>query len=229
MNSEEIADGVTIQRHPLSMAGCKLGRVVTSLRLADGRTLVHSTASFSPEDVSSLKSCGEPSWLVEPTKIHDTCSAAGRAAFPEIPYLVPPTFDKATKLGSTLIGEAGSPWGEEIEVIELAGIPKLREHVFFHKPSRTLVVADLIFNLPESAGAWTRGLLRLVSGMKSYPATSRLFWFYTKDREALSDSLERMLEWDFERVVVGHGDPITVDAKAKVTERLVGDGFLIRR
>jgi hypothetical protein len=41
-----------------------------------------------------------------------------------------------------------------------------------------------------------------------------------RDREAFALSMKQMLEWDFEQIVVGHGDPIQNHAKTILTQAL---------
>lgn len=38
------------------------------------------------------------------------------------------------------------------------------------------------------------------------------------DRKAVWASRERILAWDFERIILSHGDPVTENAKARATE-----------
>ena len=212
---ESPAENVFLQRHPLSLVGCQMGRTVTVLRLTGGRLLIHSTADFSDEDIAAIRGLGEPAWLLEATNFHDTLARHGRAAFSGIPYLVPPGFAAADALGAQAISSAADEWGDEIEVIELDGMPKIREHVLFHRPSKTLIVADLMFNLAPSASAWTKLFLRATAGLNHFPGTSRLFRFCIKDREAFRESLHRITALDFERVVVAHGEAITTEAKPR--------------
>ena len=51
---------------------------------------------------------------------------------------------------------APAAWGDELKVLRLEGIPSMREHVVFHRSSRTLIVADLLFNFGPDTSAWTR-------------------------------------------------------------------------
>ena len=46
-----------------------------------------------------------------------------------------------------------------------------------------------------------------------------------KNKGALRSSLARMMEWDFDRLIVGHGDPIDTGAKARVAEALKTVGY----
>ena len=219
-NLDEIAPDVFLQQHPLSMLGCKMGRMVTVIRLASGKLVIHSTAEFSAADVEAIRALGEPVALMEATCFHDTYAKAGREAFSEIPYFVPPGFPEAEALDATdLVSGCGSIPGDdadELEVIEIGGMPKIREHALYHRPSKTLIVADLIFNLPPDVGSWSQLFLRATAGIKEFPGMSRLFRFMIKDRSAFASSMETIAARDFDRLVVAHGDPIEHNAKAKL-------------
>ena len=67
--------------------GTEMGRTVTLIRLASGQLDIHSTAPFTAADVKEINALGQPAWLVEATRLHDTFAAAARAAFPALPYL----------------------------------------------------------------------------------------------------------------------------------------------
>lgn len=226
---EEFAPNVFLLRYPLQLAGCTLGRTVTVLRLSSGKLLIHSTARFSEEDAAEIREKGEPGWLIEATHFHDTFAKAGRAAFPAIPYLVPPGFKGAEHLDAETIGSKSSEWRDEVVCVEIEGMPKIREHAFFHRASKTLIVADLLFNLPPHANRWTRGFMRAVAGIREYPGMSRFFRVMIKDRPAFLQSMQTIAAWDFERIIVAHGDPICDGAKAKFLEVMARHGFDVAR
>ena len=222
---DELAPAVFLQRHALRLAGCHMGRVVTVIRLASGTTVIHSTAAFLPQHVTEIRKLGEPGWLVEATNFHDTCARAGRAAFAEIPYLTPPGFKGADRLNASALAPLPSEWSDELDVIEIGGMPKIREHVFFHRPSKTLIVADLLFNLAPDVGRWTHGFMRATAGIRNYPGMSRLFRFCIKDRNSFAQSIRAIVALDFERIVVAHGEPIVENAKAKLIQLLAEHGL----
>jgi hypothetical protein len=225
--TEGLAEGVFLQRHPLTLAGCRMGRNVTIVRLAGDQLLVHSTARFSEFDRHAIEALGEPAWLMEATNFHDTQAEAGRAVFADLPYYAPPGFSAADKTNAQSLESPPEAWQAECEIVELGGMPKIREHVVFHRPSKTLIVADLFFNLPPTIDWWTRSFLRAFSGLKRYPGTSRLFKFYIEDRQAFQDSLKQVATWDFERIVVAHGEPVVEDAQAVFRQTMSAAGFEI--
>lgn len=223
---KELGPGAWLQSHPLLLAGAEFGREVTLFRLGDGRLIIHSTAPFSEKDVAAIEALGTPALLLDATNLHDTAAVPATAAFPDLPYLAPERFPLRKRLpGIGLLEDGAREWGEELEFIELGGMPKIQEHVFFHPASRTLVITDLLFHLPEDMSSWTRGFLRVASGIRQYPGMSRLFRFAIKDRAAFQRSLDQIFDWNFDRVVVGHGVPIEKDARAAFREALARHGF----
>ena len=207
------------------MAGCQMGRVVTLIRLGSGKVVVHSTAKFAQSHLDEIRQIGDPTWLVEATCFHDTCAKTGRTAFPKIPYLVPPDFKGADSLGASPLSPAPEEWDDELQVFEIGGMPKIREYAFLHRPSKTLILADVMFNLPPEVGRWTQMFLRVTAGIREYPGMSRLFRFLIKDRAAFIASIREIAAQDFERIVVAHGDPIVHDAKAAFLGTLGNHGL----
>jgi hypothetical protein len=162
---------------------------------------------------------------------HDTFARDGRAAFPDIPYFAPDGFRPSfgtTSSASLNPGFLSSPpteWSGEVDVLQLDGMPKLREHVFLHRATRTLIVADLVFNFGPRSSAWTRWFFRWLGGIRQFPGMSRLFRASIRDRAAFARSIQTMMQWDFDRLIVGHGEIIECGAKAKLAAALTGQGF----
>ena len=218
-----------MQRYPLPLLGTDVGRRVTVIRLpSSGQLVIHSTGPFAASDVTAIRALGQPGWLVEATNVHDTFARVGHAAFPDVPYLGPPGFARVAGLPAVRsLAEPPAAWADTLEVLPLGGVPRAREHVFLHRPSRTLIVADLLFNVGPDASAWTRFLLRWVAGLRGGPGVSRVFRrLAVRDFGALRASLERLLAWDFDRVIVGHGDVIASGGKPRLTAALAAAGFL---
>ena len=221
---ERIAENLWVLRYPLRLLGVAIGRTVTVIQLASGKLVIHSTAPFTPADVAAIHALGEPGWLLDATRFHDSHSRAARAAFPEVPYLAPEGFPDPTGVNTTPLLPAPAEWSPELEVIELEGMPKVREHVFFHQPSRTLIVGDLLFNFGRGGSAWTRFFARRVMRLKKFLGMSPFFRLMIRDRDAFRRSVGAVMGWDFDRVIVGHGEMIERDGKERLREVLVTAG-----
>ena len=223
---QAVAENLWVINYPLPLLGADLRRVVTVVRLASGELIIHSTGPFTPEDAAAIKELGRPGWLLDTMLRHETFAKQGRETFPGVPYLAPAGFSALAGIPTENLIPAPAAWGDEVEVLRLDGVPSMEEHAVFHRPSRTLIVADLFFNFGPEAPAWTRFLMRLAVGRKHDPGMARSMRMTVKDKAALKASLARMMTWDFDRVIVGHGDIVETNGKARAGEALRSVGYL---
>ena len=224
MSFQPLGPSIWVQRFPFSVLGAPLGKTTTVIRLGTGELVIHSAAPMGPDAGAEIRALGQPRWLLEGSRMHDTFARSLRAVFPEAIYLLPPRFPfsaealaPAEKLRAQSLPSA---WADEIEIERIKGAPAVEEHVLWHRPSRTLILSYFVFNIALPAGAPVPFFLRWVSGIKAFPATSRLVKWAARDREAVKQSWDRIMAWDFERVVVGHGEIIAPNAKDLLQEAL---------
>jgi len=211
--------------YPMRFLGMELGRRVCAMRLSGGGLVVHSTGPFGEPEVKAIQELGRVEILLDGTTMHDTFSREGRAAFPGARYLVPEGFPKGKagpEAGS--VAELDGLTGGEVRTVRLEGMRWLNEYACFHSRSRTLILCDLLFNL-DAARGWTRWNMRRLMGVKQWPAVDRPVRMCVADREAFMGSMRRILEWDFDRVVVAHGSVIERDGRRVFREALERAGF----
>ena len=222
---KKVAQNLWVISYPLRLFGGDLKRTVTVIQLSTGDLVIHSTGPFPQEDVASILRLGKPGWLLDAMLQHDTFAQRGRKAFPEIPYLGPTGFAEEVGFPTEPLIPAPSRWGEELKVLRLDGNPGMQEHVLFHPLSRTLIVADLLFHFGPGTPIWTRLLLLIAVGAKHHPGMSRRFRMSIKDKAAFQRSVETLLAWDFDRIIVGHGEIIETDGKGLLRGALKAGGY----
>lgn len=200
---------------PLTVIGMALGHRMTIAKLADGSLWLHSPAVHSPALAAELRQLGPVAHIVAPNAIHDTYLEGWFSAYPQAHFHGAKGFSKFRpdlKFTDTLGDTPPAAWSAEFDQLMLRGMPRLNEVVFLHRPSRTLIVTDLVFNLGTEMPLLSRVLLR-INGCYNCLAVSRLLRTTIKDQAALRQSLDRMLAWDFDRVVVSHGRNLDAGAK----------------
>ena len=222
---QAIAENLWVLVYPLPLLGADVKRVVTVIRLRSGELIIHSTGPFTAADAAAVKAEGRPGWLLDTMRRHDTFARQGREAFPEIPYLVPAGFPEVAGVPTGPLLPTPAAWGDEVEMLRIEGVPSMEEHLVFHRPSRTLIVADLFFNFGADAPWWTRLLMWLAVGKKHDPGMARSVRMTAKDKPALQRSLAAMMAWDFDRIIVGHGEIVGTDGKRHATEALRAVGY----
>ncbi len=208
---QQIAGDVAVLKYPLRAFGIDFGRVVTLLRLRDGRLVIHSTAPFSTADVGAIRGFGDPAWLVEATLIHDTFGRQAQLAFPSLPYLAPADLD-----GIRVVPLHPPPadWTGEIDMVRISGLRRIAEHAFFHRASRTLVLADLLFHFPPEVRGWPRFFAQKIMRLPRLVGISLFFRLMIHDRQLFANSMRELMKWDFQQIVVAHGEPILQDARS---------------
>jgi hypothetical protein len=215
---KKLADNLWVLPYPLRLLGANFGRMVTIVRLGSGKLVIHSSGPFTPADVAGIFRLGQPSWLLEAMLQHDTFAQQGRRAFPKIPFLAPEGFSEVVGFPTQPLVPAPAEWRDELKVLPIEGNPSMQEHAVLHIPSRTLIVADLLFNFGPEISAWTRFLVILGVGFQHHPGMSRRFRMAIKDQVAFQRSVKTLMTWEFDRIIVGHGEILETDGKRLLTE-----------
>ncbi len=92
------------------------------------------------------------------------------------------------------------------------------EVAFYHKPSRTLILVDWIENFSDRTPHlnWVTYLwLGVIFRLWQHPQPAPEYQLGWQQRAAAQRSLQTILNWDFERIILAHGDLIETNAKAQ--------------
>ena len=184
------------------------------IRLADGSLWVWSPIRLTGDLKDEVLKLGQPAHFVSPNKIHHLFLSAWHKAFPEAKLWGPrSTVGKRIDLPfeTPLEDEPPLQWADRLDQVWFNGSPILDEVVFFHRTSRTVILADLSENfsdrfLNENWKPWQRWIAKrwgIVEGRGYAPLEWRLTFF---DRKATRRARDRMMAWDVERVIMAHGE-----------------------
>jgi hypothetical protein len=192
---------------PLRFVGLEVGARMTVIRLPGPKLLLHSPVAASEELVRQVTALGPVAYLVAPNRFHHLFVGEWMQACPEASVYVAPGVDEKRpdlRFARVLTDEPESGWAGTVDQVLVNGFPLANEVVFFHRPSRTLIATDLAFNIGANSPPLTRFVFRL-SRAYGRLAPTLLERLFIRDRSAFRRSMERILEWPFERVVVAHG------------------------
>ena len=206
-NLSEIAPELWIAEQPLRYLGFEVGRRMAVVRLAGGGLLIHSPARLNTGLRAALDQLGEVRCVVAASELHGHLYMEQyRVAYPQVKLFAAPGLDRKRKdlrFDGLLSGVPGPEWREDLDQMAFEGWRRLNEIEFFHAKTRTLITGDLCFNF---GSLWTRlaaqGRLRQRLG----PSAECRMLGILRDRSAVRRSLERILEWDFDRILPGHGE-----------------------
>lgn len=204
----QLAENVWVAERPQRFYGLEVGARMTVIRLADGSLWLHSPLALDAALRRELDALGPVRFAVAPNRVHHLYAGKVAGVYPEARLWIAPGLEtKRPDLAheAVLGDEAPAEWRGQIDQVFFRGRPYENEVVFCHRASRTLLVCDLAFNFGPSAAAPTRWLMRLLRSYGRFGPTS-LDPLLIRDRRAARASLERILAFDFDRVVVAHGD-----------------------
>ena len=218
---QALATDVWVIDHPLRVGGLHLGTRTTLVRLASGGLWMHSPGPLSPQLTADIAALGVVQALVAPNAMHHRYLTHNARAFPQATVYVSPALSEKLKTAlayEVLQTETPPLWRDDLRQHFIDGMPKLQEYVFLHRASQTLILTDLAFHIRHS-DAWFTRLFMHLNGAYGHFGPSRIFRTLVKNRAALRASLAHLQKWEFERIIVAHGDILEHDGKAAMQTR----------
>ncbi|KAI9841984.1 MAG: hypothetical protein M1837_007550 [Sclerophora amabilis] len=226
----------------------KVGGRGTIVRLTSGSLAVFSPVALTPEVQDTVKSLGgEVRYIAALDIEHHIFLGPWHEAFPTAKVLGPEGLPekRATQKNEpvpfstvfTQKNKASLRVDDEFDRdfdYEFVGSHSNKELVFNYRPERTLIEADLLFNLPAheqysrtgqaaDTGLFTKFFIGLQNTAGSAIWQKRFLWYAASsgDRPGFGASAQRIAKWDFDRIIPCHGDVIESGAKG-IFEKVLG-------
>lgn len=211
----KVAQGLFCAESEMKMpGGVRMNTRMTVLRLANGKVIVHSPIRLDDALARSIDALGEVACIVAPNRMHHLFFGPCAERWPVAKTFGPPGLAEKVptlRIDEVLTDMAPSVWADELEQLVVQGASKMSEVVLFHKPTRTLIVSDLFFNIVHPPNLATKVLLTF-TGTRGNLAKSRVWKLMTDDKVAFEASLRKVLAWDFDKLVMAHGDVVEKNA-----------------
>ena len=184
--------------------GCRM----TIIRLANGGLFLHSPVPLDGPLRAALGQLGTVRAIVAPSRAHhlfvgDYLDVYRGAKLHGAPGLSEKRKDLT--FDSILREDADTEWQGQIDQHLFGGAPFLNEVVFLHRATGTVIFTDLVFNIAAADGSRAR-VFNWMSSAAGHFGPHRLVRLMISDRKAARESVRKILEWNFDRVIVTHGD-----------------------
>jgi hypothetical protein len=214
-----IADGPVTSFH-----GFAYPTRMAVIRLSDGSLFIWSPIALSDSLSASLYALGPVRHLVSPNALHHLSLGAWKSTYPAARLYASPRLRRKRRdlhFDAELHDAPEPEWAADITQVVFRGSFALTEVVFFHQGSRTALFADLIQNFPPDWFKGWRGFLARYGGIVApNPGTPRDWRASFLNRRAARVSLDKVLAWPIERVLIAHGDLPTGDGAAFIRRAL---------
>ncbi|CAN8100423.1 unnamed protein product [Discula destructiva] len=216
----------------------------TAVKLTSGSLAVFSPVALTPEVQAKVTALGGAvKYLIAPDIEHHIFLSEWATAFPEAkligPEGLPEKREKATdpKIGKepfAVVFRAENKLSQTIDeefdrdfAYEYVDAHANKELVFFYKPERVLIEADLLFNLPaveqysrvpeaeKKVSLPAKLFISINSTEGEAKGMKRFLWYAmsARDRPGFNESVGRIDKWDFVTLVPCHGETIVGNAK----------------
>lgn len=198
------------------LPGLWLPTRMTVLRLAENKLALHSPIPMDDALAAEISKLGEVTLIIAPNNYHHLALPKAIKRFPNAEVWGSPGLPKKRPdvVFTGILDKGAKPtWADVLTPFFLEGAPSMSETVFIHRPSKTLIVVDSLFNLHTVKNAFSRFMFRVTSSYGK-TAQSRIWRHTVKDKKAMAASTKPLLSEDFDRVIVSHGDTVTENAKA---------------
>ncbi|WEX11316.1 DUF4336 domain-containing protein [Chelativorans sp. AA-79] len=209
-----IAEGPTVT----AAAGFHYPTRMAVIRLTNGDVVVWSPTALTDDLRSEVETLGAVRYLIPPNSLHHAFLGEWQRAYPDAKIYAPPGLREKRKdirFDGDISDGPIAAWAGEIDLAIMWGNRITTEVVFFHRESGTAIFTDLIQQFPRG---WFRGWRALVARLDlmvaSEPSVPRKFRVAFTDRRAARESLQRILTWPTDKVVIAHGPLISNDGQA---------------
>jgi Domain of unknown function (DUF4336) len=182
-------------------------------RLENGDLWVWSPIKLTADLRAEVDGLGSVRHLVSPNKLHHLFLREWKSAYPEASLWGPQsTIKKRSGLSfrDALKDNAPPEWLPDIDQAWFRGSFAMDEIVFLHRPSATVIIADLIQTfsdrfLREHWGFW-RFLARLDGLTQDQACAPREWRLSFINRAPARRARDKVLSWNCQRVIVAHGE-----------------------
>ncbi|KAL8813013.1 MAG: hypothetical protein Q9223_000828 [Gallowayella weberi] len=233
----KVTPNITTCSAPFNRFGrFKIGGRGTIVRLQSGAIAVFSPTALTPQVRTTVEALGNNVGYITAMDIdHHIFISEWARAFPSAKILgvdgLPEKREKSSETAGTKFSHV---WTEKNKAslrvdpdfdrefdYEFVGSHANKELVFCHKPDKTLIQADMMFNLPAYE-QYSRAEEKATDGMLTKFFTSfqntvgaatwqkRFLWYVASsaDRNAFNESARKINGWEFDKIIPCHGDVI---------------------
>ena len=224
---KEIDNDIWVGEQPLKYWGLEVGTRMTVIRLTTNELIVISPIHADNTTIHQLNEIGNVAYIIAPNLYHHLFVSGFKVIYPEAQLWISPGLDSKRPLLSadrvitndegSIIEQVDYVLFNGFKVLDLTGPSILNEFVFFHRRSRTLILTDTAFHFDDNFPLKTRLAAKFL-GVYGELGPSLLEKLATREKEKVKNSVQKILCWDFNRVIMAHGSIIKEDGKKKLKE-----------
>lgn len=214
-----VADGPTVP-----FLGLPYPTRMAVARLMDGSAWVWSPVALTPELERAVEAVGPVRHIVSPNKIHHLFLKEWAERWPDARLHGPPGLAERKPeihFDAELDDAPDREWAAEIDQTIFRGSIAMEEVAFFHRPSRTAILCDLVQRHDPAQMKGVKGMLMRLNALVGEAGSTPREWRASFLRRGPARAARaRVLAWEPERLVIAHGECAEKDATQILTRAL---------
>jgi hypothetical protein len=212
---QHLGDNLWVPAGPtILMCGMPFPTRMVVIRLPDSRLWIWSPIQLTSELRAQIDKLGVPSYVVVPNKMHHLALSEWVRTWPALRLYAPPGLKEkcaGLRFHKALTNDIEPAWHGEIEQVLIRGSVAMTEVVFYHRGSRTCLVGDLIQKHQQPMNWWQRFVMKAGGVYGANGSTPRDWRLTFLNRAQARKSIERVLSWNPEHLVLAHGPDVMGD------------------
>jgi len=213
--TEYIKDQIWILEYPIRFAAMDLFARTTIIKMDSGDLIIHDPCRIDDDLKKEIDSLGVVKFIIAPGTYHHLFVTDFQEKYPSAEtYLCPGLEQKRPDIKfDWILGTKPDPrWEGILEQVLIQGTRHISEVVFLHKPSRTIILVDLLENIGDDyrhkAGLLLKFWWKIVLRMWNNPKAAPEYQMGWGKKNIVKIGLNKILNWDAERVILAHGENI---------------------
>jgi hypothetical protein len=202
---EKLADN--LWRVEGTLPGFALRRVMTLVRMSDGRVIVHNAIALKDDEMKEVDAWGKVAFIVVPNGIHRLDAPSWKKRYPDARVITAAGSRKKVEEVVSVDGTYETFEGDDAVRFEtLKGVKEAEGAMIVRSTDGTTVVLnDAVFNMDKKPG-FIDNMFLTVMGSAPGPRVSRIAkLMLIKDKKALREDLLRFAALpDLTRLIVSH-------------------------
>lgn len=222
--TEYVKDQIWILEYPIRFAAMDLWARMTIVKLENDELIIHDPCKIDDDIKKEIDALGEVKFIIAPGTYHHLFVTEFQNKYPNSETFICPGSERKRQdiPFDWILGPKPDPrWEGVLEQVLVQGTKFIWEMAFFHKPSKTLILVDLLENIGDSyshkAGLLLQFWWKMVLNMWNNPKAAPEYQMGWGNKSLVKITLDKILSWNAERLILAHGENI----ETNVNETLV--------
>jgi len=213
--AEYVKDQIWIYVYTVRFGGMDLFGRMTIIKLDNGDLIIHDPCEIDDFLKHEIDKIGKVKYIIAPGTYHHLFVTDFQQKYPDAETFLCPGLERKRpdiKFEWILGNAPDHRWSNILDQVVIQGTKYIWEVAFFHKPSKTLILVDLLENIGDDfkrpTGLVLRFWWKVVFKMWNHPKAAPEYQMGWGRKDIVKKGLSKIIGWNAERIILAHGELI---------------------